>query len=136
MLIFSVFSAEPEDTPATLLESHLWQDRIIVVFSPELENSQRKEQLTLFKNMQQGVKERDIVIYDVVQRTHVAKDGKIFPHIPASRFYDAYNISDEAFTVLLFGKDGELKLQQSSVLLMNMLFETIDAMPMRQRESQ
>ena len=46
-----------------------------------------------------------------------------------------FQVADQAFSVVLIGKDGTQKLQQNEVLPIDKLFAVIDAMPMRRREA-
>jgi len=45
-----------------------------------------------------------------------------------------FSISDNTFTLLLIGKDGSVKAQQTQTVDLQKLFAFIDGMPMRQPE--
>jgi hypothetical protein len=50
-------------------------------------------------------------------------------------FYQTYGVERDEFVVILIGKDGGEKLRKTGEILpTDLLFATIDAMPMRQRE--
>lgn len=54
--------------------------------------------------------------------------------VPARIFFDHFRIPPDLFTVMLIGKDGGIKLSQTSPVTNTELFELIDAMPMRRQE--
>lgn len=55
-------------------------------------------------------------------------------HRPANLLQSRYKVARNAFTVLLIGKDGGIKLRSVEPVRPERLFAIIDAMPMRQEE--
>lgn len=135
LFIAMIALAEPEDSIASLLESHLWQQRVLIMLSNGSDDSNAVSQHRMLSGKAAALKERDIVQYEAVQYDHFSKDGHILPHIPASRVLDYFDAHD-GFTVILLGKDGEVKLRQNTPVSTEKLFALIDAMAMRQREMQ
>jgi hypothetical protein len=79
------------------------------------------------------VRERDIVVFHIFSRTKgFGPDGPISDD-GLRRLWDRFQPA-HPFTVVLVGKDTTEKLRQNEVLTAEALFETIDAMPMRQQE--
>ena len=54
----------------------------------------------------------------------------------ARRLRDRFDVPDDAFRVVLVGKDGTEKRREAEPVSARSVFDTIDAMPMRQREMQ
>jgi hypothetical protein len=52
----------------------------------------------------------------------------------ALRLYDHFGVPADAFRVVLVGKDGTEKRRDAEPVTARSIFDTIDAMPMRQRE--
>jgi hypothetical protein len=109
---------------AESIADHLWKNRVIVTFSSTKSNPERlllKKQIDEFNC---EFKTRDLVHIDLIQ---------------GSNDYESlskkFSISGDKFTLLLLGKDGEVKLVSTTPSLME-VFTQIDAMPMRRREIQ
>ena len=103
------------------LRPYLWENRVIVVFSPDDANAELLEQRQRVQLNRSGFEERDLVVVEIVG----AKDNGL-----RKRFKTEVG----SFRVLLIGKDGTLKDQSSRAFETRRLFEVIDAMPMRRRE--
>jgi Domain of unknown function (DUF4174) len=52
----------------------------------------------------------------------------------AAKLRQKFNINDNDFRLILVGKDGGAKRQDSEVVQATTIFREIDAMPMRQQE--
>lgn len=132
LFIFMLVTAKAEDDVASLLESHLWRDRVVMMMTHDANAPDYVKQMQFLSASQEGVKERDILLYHVVLHSYVKQGGRVLPHIPASRFIDYFDVADHAFTVVVIGKDGTEKLRRHKPLATDELFALIDAMPMRQ----
>lgn len=117
-----------------MLKKHLWKERIVLVFSQDEENIETKAQLSLFGLDESGMKERHLVVYQIYDNTgkNPQKTALNTKEIAALRQH--YQPRLDGFTVILIGKDGGEKLRKNSILALQDLFDTIDAMPMRQSE--
>ncbi|MFW2545226.1 DUF4174 domain-containing protein [Primorskyibacter sp. 2E107] len=104
------------------LDDLRWQARPVLIFAPSGTDEDFRRQMRLFDAVRAGLAERDIVVF----ADTAPKAGGLL----RQRF------GIEGFQVLLVGKDGGVKLSQSSPLAPDTLFATIDAMPMRRQEMQ
>jgi len=118
----------------TLLEEYMWEKRLLLVFAPEPEHPELPHQRRLLRDAQTGLKDRDMMIWEVVHEASVRVDGASKPQLSTQPFYQHFNVPEDHFQVILIGKDGTEKLRQSTALSMEDLFARIDAMPMRQQE--
>ena len=116
-----------------LMKSYSWQNRVLLVFTPDLAASDFVEQNSILKQVRPGLLDRDIVVVRVSADDAVSIDEQTSP-LSATSFYRHYDAQTPDFTVILIGKDGGIKLRQQRPISSEALFGLIDAMPMRQQE--
>jgi hypothetical protein len=117
------------------LAPHAGKHRPVVVFAPGPEHETFERQMEAFETDQPGLEERDIVVYRVFENTEPRGPGETQSQDVAEALRERFQPS-ESFTVVLVGKDTTEKLHSEDLLSVEELFDTIDAMPMRQREIQ
>ena len=120
------------------LKTHQWNHRVVIVYTADKSNETFQKQLTILQNTAKGMLDRKLILYTVVD-DHF--ELHYFDEKPTQK--GTLNTSlrsviheREAFEVLLIGLDGGVKLRQTEIVTIEKLFNTIDAMPMRQREMQ
>lgn len=116
------------------LSSHQWKNRILLVFAPSDENVNYQQQVQLFKQQQQGLNERDLLLVTVLRQGTSYSNEQPIDRASAAKLRQKFNINDNDFRVILVGKDGGAKSQDSEVVQVETIFRQIDAMPMRQQE--
>ena len=122
-------------TDAQSLTKHTWKDRVLLVFSPSQQTAAYREQMEQFQSDPAGMRERDLEVYQIFPEGLITSGADILDHNDLAAQYRAqYGIAPDEFRVLLLGKDGGEKLRESTVLRLDRLYGTIDAMPMRRRE--
>lgn len=134
-LVFSlIFNNIALQGQTNILKKHLWKERVVLVFEQQEENATAKAQLSAFESDEPGMKERSLAIYQIYDTTgkNPQKTSLNTTEIDALRKH--YQPKSEGITVILIGKDGGEKLRKNSILAVQDLFDTIDAMPMRQSE--
>ena len=62
---------------AQSLETHLWENRVILLFTPNFQNSDLQKQIRLLEKNQAGIKERKLVVYQITP-DGVKKNRKYF----------------------------------------------------------
>lgn len=117
-----------------MFENHLWQDRLLLIFAPDMQSEKLASQNQILKENKQGVSDREIIVWRFTYQESVKVGDKYKPHLSTNPFYRAYDIGRKDFEVILIGKDGEVKHRTQTPITASALFEIIDAMPMRQRE--
>ncbi|SLJ94714.1 DUF4174 domain-containing protein [Salegentibacter salarius] len=114
------------------LSKHQWEDRLVLIIAEE-ENETFQQQLTELQKHQQGLKERKLVIYQILPEKYTTgfeeENWKT-----SSELFQKYKAEKSGFRIILIGLDGGEKLDQTEVLSVEKLFNTIDSMPMRQAE--
>jgi hypothetical protein len=123
------------------LEPLAWERRPIVLFASEETEETYRDQIEVLQRHASGVDERHISIFRVVGVGGEAAtlegrgpDGEL-NESEARALVERFEPSSP-FTFVLVGKDTTEKLRSGDVVSAERLFETIDAMPMRQREMQ
>ena len=127
--------AKDETTPAVAsgawFDSVQWENRLLV-FSGEDENTTRQKALAL--DSQAGHLERNLLVIHLEEdsATVVVGETSVLPE--SELFRQRFAMPDDAFEVVLVGKDGGVKERRKTVFETQELFGIIDAMPMRMRE--
>lgn len=100
------------------------QPRILLLLSPTADDVALVHQRRDLAEDPAGLAERDVQVIEVIgEAPRPAGIGTVIRDIPADRF-----------RALLIGRDGGEKLRSLRPVPLRVLFETIDAMPMRQAE--
>jgi len=94
--------------------------RLLLVFADSESNSLLKQQQKILSAGLKGLKERDVEV-------------KYFYAEQVQAEFKKRNIT-APFTIILVGKDGGDKLESLKPLSLKNIYDTIDAMPMRQSE--
>ena len=110
-----------------------WSHRPLVVFGMDEAAEDLATQRQRVEDARAGVAERDMVVFEVDGRRGTL-DGQPITDASVQRLLDRYDPPEDGFRVLLVGKDSTVKLRRDEPITMQEVFETIDAMPMRQRE--
>ena len=114
------------------LSKHQWKDRLVLIIAEE-KNEKFQQQITELKKHQQGLKERKLVIYQILP-TKYSTGFEEENWQQSSELYHKYKAEKSGFRVILIGLDAGEKLDQTEILSAEKLFNTIDSMPMRRAE--
>ncbi len=111
-----------------------WENRLILLLSKASDHQLVKKQISILEYEQAGLEERHLRVFTISSH-HVQH---LFPNKSVDcspwEFYPALKKSLPEFQYLLIGKDGGVKLRSDTIVSIDQLFSTIDAMPMRQQE--
>ena len=122
------------------VEDHQWEHRLLFVFAMSDTSEARTQQEAAFEGHDAGVRDRDLLVLTVTgpdrgtQRGAPGADPQPLTDAAVRRLHDRFDVSEAAFRVILVGKDGTEKRRDAEPITARSLFDTIDAMPMRQRE--
>lgn len=121
------------------LNTYQWKNRLLLVFAPSENSPAYQRQMQLFQGQQAGFKERDLLLVELLTESTSRAYGQTLDDARArsqsvrearSRFH----VAPQDFQVILVGKDGTAKRRESNPIQPEVIFNEIDAMPMRQRE--
>lgn len=110
------------------LNDFRWKNRLLLLMEPRADLVNTREQLALFAPFEQDIEDRELII--------LVFDGEVIldKELKATSI-DVSKIPHKDFQgVLLFGKDGGIKLKQPFYVTPIRIFDLIDSMPMRQSE--
>lgn len=132
-LLLSTACTDP--SAAEVLRPYRWENRVLLVFSPVEEYGMLQAQRGLKQQAADGYAERDLATFYLFPKKGTDPRGEPLSLGTAADFYQSYGVARDEFVVILIGKDGGEKLRRTGQPLpTDLLFSTIDAMPMRQRE--
>lgn len=116
------------------LDELKWKNRPLLLFAPSADNPQYLRQQELLKSHQQGLKDRDMVVLEVIGQDKVYLNGTAQHNGQAAHLRERFKVPVQDFAVVLVGKDGTSKLQKQEPVEGKDIFRLIDQMPMRQQE--
>ncbi len=135
-----VMADAPSDSIDFRLDAHRWEHRLLFVFAPSVAADSLATQAERFEGHDAGFRDRDLLLLVLTDET----DGTVqdapgaekrpLTEAAARRLYDHFGVPADAFRVVLVGKDGTEKRRDAEPVTVRSVFDTIDAMPMRQRE--
>jgi hypothetical protein len=120
-------------SPASAMETYRWKKRPLVVFSPTDQHPGLTRQRNIINGNRSQFTERDVVVVYVTGNS-VSHELGAPQTLNASALRQRFKVSEGQFRVLLIGKDGGIKLDQSTPLASADLLAEIDRMPMRRDE--
>jgi hypothetical protein len=122
------------------LEAHQWEHRLLFVFAPSGTADSLAAQEEQFEGHDAGFRDRDLLLLTLREgeagtlREVPGGDTHQLTPEAVGRLYDRFDVPVDAFRVVLVGKDGTEKRRDAEAVTARSIFDTIDAMPMRQRE--
>jgi len=118
---------------ARLMAESTWEKRVLLVFAPNNEDTEFRQQDAVLKAIGDGLIERDMSVIRAFSSNRLSVDGKAYEQSTAG-FYRQFAVQPGEFRVILVGKDGTVKLNRRSAVSDQELFSLIDSMPMRRQE--
>ncbi len=117
-----------------LIENYRWENRLLLVFSPSINNAYFDKIYTGIQQRQPEVKDRDLKIFYLIKKGQSSVDGRNINKETADAIRKKYVVADDQVSIVLIGKDGGEKLRQRDDINLNHIFDRIDQMPMRKAE--
>ena len=119
---------------AAELSDYRWESRPLLVFAPKGNDPRLVETLRRVEATRCDFTGRDMVLGVVVPNGNSTLDGQAIDADEARRLMDQFAIGDDAFSVVLIGKDGGEKFRVDEVPDLRTIYAVVDGMPMRSRE--
>ena len=134
LLLFLIcFYSQSLAQETMMLEKYSWENRIILLFGETADESLLHQQYEELQADPAGLSERDLIVFQILS-DRVLEANVNSSSSSAQKLREQYQISEGEFCVVLIGKDGSEKLRSNKLLRRNILYDVIDAMPMRRRE--
>ncbi|WKV11938.1 DUF4174 domain-containing protein [Marivirga harenae] len=119
----------------TRLDDFQWENRLLIIYTREVKSSQLDNQLAEIIRNNEGYNVRDLKVILLRDRQVKVWNSEKDNALNFDQTMKELNIDQSIlYYNLLIGKDGGVKSRRISPITNKKLFETIDAMPMRQRE--
>ncbi len=115
------------------LSTYRWEHRLMLILSESPADTTALTLIDALRNEPADLLERRLQIY------HLTSDvaHKMYPdhqRIDVPSAYAKYHRSGESFELLLIGLDGGIKMYETSMVDLQLIWDKIDSMPMRQSE--
>ncbi|MGA9270774.1 MAG: DUF4174 domain-containing protein [Lutimonas sp.] len=128
LLLFSCFY-----TQSQVLSSIQWKNRVLLLMSEDPNDPMVKQQISLFSQDSEQLKERKLVLLQVFPEFYLmGSDNGI--RRPSDEVYFDYKSAKKSFELILIGLDGDEKLRRNEMIRPEDLYAIIDSMPMRRYE--
>lgn len=127
----------PSASERNALTAFKWQQRVLMIFGPSDVDGRITEQRAINVAGIDGLRERDMAIFSVLPGDLIAELGRQPEgdrQAIARDLRRRFDIAPDDFVVVLIGKDGAEKFRAGVTIPPHILFDIIDAMPMRQQE--
>lgn len=137
-----VMADSPSDSVDFRLDAHRWEHRLLFVYAPSDRADSLETQEDRFEGHDAGFHDRDLLLLTITGeatgtlREAPGTEPRRLTEAAVGRLYDQFGVPQDAFRVVLVGKDGTEKRRDAEPVTVRSVFDTIDAMPMRQRELQ
>lgn len=118
------------------LNVYQWHNRILLVFASSENHPAYQRQMQLFAEQQVGFQERDLLLVEVLSEGTSQVNGQRLTEAEVAEAQSRFGVARQEFRVILVGKDGTAKRQDKAPVRPEVIFNQIDAMPMRQQEMQ
>ena len=129
-----VFGAASTVQAATEPLSQLkWKNRVLLIFADQANNENLIKQRQMLQRNPGEVADRDLIIVEIVGNEARNTDDPSI-RLDGDTLRKRFLPPKAGFAVVLVGKDGGSKLERTTPIDPDLLFKTIDAMPMRQSE--
>lgn len=116
------------------LRKFQWKNRILLIFAPSAEDPVCRSLAAELNAQVAGVRERDLLIGEFFEAGESRFAGAPLTPQSAEALRREFAVRKGTSTVILVGKDGEVKLRREGPVRAAEIFALIDSMPMRQKE--
>lgn len=135
ILAVPVLAAFAAPAAAAGLDALRWKARPVIVFA-SADDARAADQIARLQRDRAALEEREMSVF-LVGRAGVTTlaGGRAPSGLDAAALRREYRVTDDAFAVVLVGKDGGEKLRFTEPVDAAKLTQTVDRMPMRRNEA-
>lgn len=116
------------------LGQYVWKNRLLFLFSPSPEAPAYRALNDELRRNPDGVRDRDLLVFRILEQGPSLVGSQEMSPQEAEELRRRFVVSRGAFTVVLVGKDGTVKLKREGPTALKDIFGLIDSMPMRRQE--
>lgn len=110
------------------LADYAGRNRLVLIFAPSMRSPTFQSQMELFATAEDGFKARDVELVQLLYEGESHLNEHRLDRDSARRLRDQFGIGDDAFVIVLVGKDGQEKRRFTAPVKPEALFDAIDAM--------
>ena len=116
------------------LNTYQLKNRLLLIFAPAKDNPDYQRQMQLVEGKLAGFQERDLIAIELLAEGTSQAEMQTLNEAEAASLRSEFNVAPEEFRVILIGKDGTAKRRDQKPVAPEVIFNQIDAMPMRRQE--
>ena len=116
------------------LSQFKWKNRLLLLFSPQRDHPFFDSLHQAVMNRKGDVADRDLIVFEIVEKGPSTVNGADIDPQTALSLRTQFDTPSGEFTLVLIGKDGEVKLTRRERTEIEDIFGLIDSMPMRRQE--
>ena len=138
VIIIAIFMAlmtfVHRDATSMDLKQFQWKHRLLLIFAMDENDPPFKKLKDEIIAQKAEVENRDLLVFEIFERGLSRMNTTPLDPVNVHSIRKHYAIPQSAFKVILIGKDGGIKLKKDDTANLELIFERIDAMPMRKNE--
>ncbi|WP_166521624.1 DUF4174 domain-containing protein [Zobellia amurskyensis] len=115
------------------LDDYKWENRLLFFIAKNNESPSLQKNVRIFTEKDYELTDRDLIIL-IMNPTNVFNADGSKSNIKPEQVYERFKLISDYEGILLIGKDGGIKLKKQFQVKPEIIFNTIDGMPMRQSE--
>jgi len=116
------------------LGSYQWKNRLLLLFAPSEHAPTYQSLKKQLERRSQEIRDRDLVTFHAFESGEGRMDDRPLHKEQVLSLRKLFSIKRGQCTVILIGKDGEVKFREQLPVDLSDILAVTDAMPMRQRE--
>ena len=124
----------PGETLSMDLTQFQWKNRLLFIFAGDRSHPLFKDLQSQIAARKAEVEDRDLIVFEVPAQGPARMNTRPIDQKEADSIRNHFAVPSEAFSLILVGKDGGIKLKRSDQVDLREVFGLIDSMPMRQSE--
>ena len=133
-ILVALTICDPKVSMPMDLKQFQWKNRLLFLFAPDNNNPLFKNLQSEIKTQKAEVEDRNLVVFEVLARGPSRMNTAPIDRQVADSIRDRFAIPHNTFSLILVGKDGNIKLSRQDRAHLEVIFALIDSMPMRQDE--
>lgn len=106
----------------------------MLVFAPSENSPAYETQMQLFEGQETSFDDRNLLLVQILAEGESRANDQWLDEASAAKLRERFDVGKGEFCVILVGKDGTAKRRDDVPVKPAVIFDEIDAMPMRQRE--
>ena len=107
--------SQPLESKLVNLENYKWQNRLILLFSPDADRADFKSQLEVLMTYRAGVEDRDLKILQLFKGSGLVDKDEL-SEVDIRSLRVQFGVTPQSFTLILIGKDGSVKRCSAEVV--------------------